>query len=184
MHELIMRRDKAAPQRLEPVDEMSAEELACVPFGVDMLVTLKVPRNVRQHRLAWALAQKLSEMTDFLPDRETAMTWLKLKAHHATVVTDGKVTAYIPKSIAFHNLSGMAFTRLFNRMVYVVTTEIIPGLSEERLRDELLAMVGPEPAPKLPRRGTEARHKARGAGRVASNEGAADGAPTGSTGRP
>ena len=52
--ELAMRRDG---NRLAAVDPVSEEELMRVPTTKDVLVTIKSPRNVRQFKLAWALAK-------------------------------------------------------------------------------------------------------------------------------
>lgn len=139
--ELAMRRDG---NRLAPVDPISDEELSKIPLGKDLLVTVRTPRNMRQFRLAWALAKKVSDACDFLPDAETSMDWLKLKARHVKIIQDPRTqqVAIIPKSIAFASLSQDAFKRVFDRMVYVVCAEIIPGLDEGKLRAEIAAMVG------------------------------------------
>lgn len=130
--------------RLAPVDPLSDEELQNIPIGKDLLVTVKSPRNVRQFRLAWALAKKVSDACDFLPDSETAMDWLKIKARHVKMLQDPRTqqVAIIPKSIAFASLSQDAFKRVFDRMVYVVCSDIIPGLKESDLRREIEKMVG------------------------------------------
>jgi hypothetical protein len=139
--ELAMRREG---NRLAPMDEMSAEELAKVPLNKDLLVTIKTPRNTRQFRLAWALAKKVSEACDFLQDSESAMDWLKIKARHVKIIQNPKTgqVVIIPKSIAFASLSQDAFKRVLDRMIYVTVTEVIPGLDEGKLRAEIMAMVG------------------------------------------
>lgn len=142
---------------LVPVDEVSAEEVRLIPTTQDLLVTVKTPRNVRQFRLAWALAQKVSEAVDFLHDRDDAMSWLKLKSRHVTMLQNPRTNqvAIIPKSISFASLGQDAFARIFNRMVYVTCTEIIPGLNDGELRAELEKMVGAE-VPKPPRKSAKA----------------------------
>lgn len=150
--EIAMRREGG---HLVPVDEVSAEEIRLIPTTQDLLVTVKTPRNLRQFRLAWALAQKVSEAVDFLQDRDDAMAWLKIKARHVNMLQNPHTNqvAIIPKSIAFASLGQDAFARIFNRMVYVTCTEIIPGLKDGDLRAELELMVGgdvPTSAPQSP----------------------------------
>lgn len=142
--ELVMRRKGA---KLEVVDQMSAEDLASLPLDKDLLVTVRAPRNPRQHRLAWALANKLSQCCDFLPDAETAMDYLKIKARHVKIVHNPGTNHVflVPKSIAFASVDQSAFNRLFNRMVWVVCNEIVPGLDEGQLRDEIEAMCAGTP---------------------------------------
>ena len=144
--EIAMRREG---NHLVPVDEVAAEEVRLIPTTQDVLVTVKTPRNVRQFKLAWALAQKVSEAVDFLHDREDAMDWLKIKARHVRMLQNPrtKQVLIIPKSIAFASLGQDAFARVFNRMVWITCNEIIPGLEEGSLRAELEAMVGIEASP-------------------------------------
>lgn len=147
--EIPMRREGA---HLVPVDAVAAEMLAEVPTNTGVMVTVKVPRNLRQFRLAWALADIVSKSVDFLADRESAMDWLKIKARHVRMIHDPlrNVTAIVPKSISFASLDQAGFARVLNRMIYVTTTEIIPGLEESSLRAELESIVGIEPSPELP----------------------------------
>ena len=150
MNELHMVREG---NHLVPIDEMSSEELARIPSRQQVLVTVRFPRNIRQHRLAWALATKVAEACEWLHDREDAMAWLKIKARHVRYIHDNHngETQIIPKSIRFAALDQMGFDRIFRRMVYVTVTEIIPGIDEAALRTEIESMVGiddrPTPAP-------------------------------------
>lgn len=142
MTEMMMRKVNG---RLETVDAVSADEFSRVSATKELLVTIKAPRNPRQHRLAWALAQKIAEACDFLFDADDAMNWLKIKARHVRMIHDPRTgqVAIVPKSIAFASADQATFSRIFNRMVYVTCTEIIPGLDESALRAEIEAMVAP-----------------------------------------
>jgi hypothetical protein len=139
--EIAMRREGS---KLVCVDPVSEEMLLEIPTTKDVLVTVKSPRNLRQFRLAWALADIISKSVDWLQDRETAMDWLKIKSRHVKMISDPRsgAKAFVPRSIAFASLDQAGFTRLFNRMIYVTTTEIIPGLKESALRAELESIVG------------------------------------------
>lgn len=148
---------------LVPIDEMSSEELARLPLRQQVLVKVTMPRNLRQHRLAWALATKISEACDWLHDREDAMSWLKIKARHVRYIHDthSGETQIVPKSIRFAALDQMGFDRIFKRMVYVTVTEIIPGMDENALRAEIENMVGIDTSPsKVGRSLTEAQDAA------------------------
>lgn len=144
--EIPMRREGA---HFVPVDAVAADMFNEVPTNTGVMVTIRVPRNLRQFRLAWALADIISKSVDFLPDRETAMDWLKIKARHVRMIHDPirNVTAIVPKSIAFASLDQVGFRRVLDRMIYVTTTEIIPGLEEGALRAELESIVGIDPMP-------------------------------------
>ena len=145
---------------LVPVDEMSAEELTKLPLKTQVLVKVTMPRNLRQHRLAWALATKVAEACEWLHDRDDAMSWLKIKARHVRYIHDTRSSEMqiIPKSIRFAALDQTGFDRVFKRMVYVTVTEIIPGLDEAALRAEIESMVGIDPTPiEPPKRQRKAR---------------------------
>jgi hypothetical protein len=146
MDELHMVREGS---HLVPVDEMSAEELARLPLRTQVLVKVTQPRNLPQHRLAWALATKVAEACDWLHDREDAMDWLKIKARHVRYIHDhhNGETTIVPKSIRFAALDQQGFDRVFKRMVFVTVSEIIPGLDEDALRAEIESMVGIDQAP-------------------------------------
>lgn len=141
---------KREGNHLVPVDQVAADMLESVPANTGVMVVVKVPRNLRQFRLAWALADIVAKSVDFLHDREDAMDWLKIKARHVRMIQDplrGTV-AIVPKSIAFASLDQAGFARVLDRMIYVTTTEIIPGMEESSLRAELESIVGMDPKPK------------------------------------
>lgn len=140
--EIAMRR---VGNKLEAVDPVSEEMLQAIPTNKDLLVVVKTPRNVRQFKLAWALAHKLAEACDFLHDSEDAMDFLKVKAKHFRAVHDPlrEVTHIFPKSINWASLSQEGFNTIFKRMIYIVTAEILPGLPDTDLKREIEAMVAP-----------------------------------------
>jgi hypothetical protein len=141
--EIPMRREGS---HLVPADAVSAEMLEEVPLGTGVMAEVRVPRNLRQFRLAWVLADIVSKSCDWLSDRETAMDWLKIKSRHVRMIHDPvkNVTAIVPKSIAFAALPQAQFNRVFNRMIHVTITDIIPGMDEGVLRAELEKIVGIE----------------------------------------
>lgn len=147
------------PGRLVPVDEVSSDDLMAIPNGTEVLVSPRMPRSLRQHRFVWALAQKLAENCAFLRDRQEAMDYLKVKAKHVRLVTAPDGSFYVfPRSIAFASMSQVAFTQLLNKMIDVICGEILPGLEEQDLRNEVsemiyferpARMIQPHPRPQL-----------------------------------
>lgn len=142
---LMVRRQARRPNEmgLFPVDDVSLDEMMKVPGEKTSLVSAKAPRNPRHHALAWALATKLAEACDWLHDAEDAMTYLKVRARHVIWVTNpltGEAIAR-PKSIAFGSLDQVHFARVFDRFVWIITRELLPGIEEGTLRAEILKMV-------------------------------------------
>lgn len=147
MTEMVMRKMEATRVGqigLFVASPVSEDDFSATPHDKDLLVTAKPPRNPRQFALAWALATKIAESCDWIHDKQDGMDWLKIKARHVRMLQDPRTgqVAIVPKSIAFASLSQQNFSRVFNRMVYVTTTEIIPGLKESDLRREIEAMTG------------------------------------------
>jgi len=129
--------------RLAPRTQMGADDLATIPPNKDLLVSIRTPRNVEQFELAWVLAGEVANACDWLLDKDEAMDLLKLKCKHVRWVTEparnGKPqrTYMMPKSIAWESLTQERFERFFNRMIYIVCSDILPGLKESDLRKRI-----------------------------------------------
>lgn len=126
------------------LNEISAEDLAALPGEKELIVTARTSRNPKQLALAWVLAKIVADACSWLPDKEAAMSWMKLKARHVRMIQDprtGKVE-YIPMSIAFASLDQTSFNRVFNRFIWVVVNLIIPSMDEGKLRKELERIAG------------------------------------------
>jgi hypothetical protein len=125
-----------------PVDEEAAEIMRVVKN--DSVLQVHTARNPRQLSLAWCLAQKLADAVDGLHDKEAAMDELKILARHCRYRVDlktGVIIAPIPRSIAFESLDQVHFDRIFDRFIWLICHELVPGLEEEALRLEVLEMV-------------------------------------------
>lgn len=160
MVELTMRKRKANPGEIglfvdSPVFET---EFASIKMGAEVKVKATTPRSIRQHNFAWALAQKVSEACDWLDDKDDAMEFILIEAKHTRKIYDRiRGIAHLrAKHTNFGAMDGSEYTRLFNRMKYVIMTVIVPNIEWSALVAEIEAMIGPdlEPAqkPKASRR--------------------------------
>jgi len=127
---------------LYPADEMAEEQLSRIKQDEEVRVEIKRVRNPKQLRLWWALCGVLADYADWCSDRETASDWLKLSIGHAEYheSPDGK-TWCRPKSIAFGNCPQDQFDQILNDAINVIVSKIIPGTSNDALRNELEAMI-------------------------------------------
>lgn len=133
-----MRRQGA---KLIPVDDIAADDLVRVPANRDVMVKITSSRNMKLMRFLWALASKVADACDHLHDREDAMDELKIRVRHVKYITNpatGEVRI-VPKSLT--KLDGPGLSRLADRMVFVICRDIVPGLNEETLRAEIMAMI-------------------------------------------
>jgi len=138
--------------------EVFREEFDSIRQGVDVAVEAKQSRNLKQMRLAWALCRKISD-SGVLGDADTreVMQYLLKKAKHVRYVANqhrhGVEVEVIVKSIRFVQMDQTSFDRLFNRMMYIVTSEILPSMLDDEVRAEVERMAGVDaPEPEKPRR--------------------------------
>ena len=133
---------------LYPVDDTGEEVMAKLGQGEIVTVEIKRPRNVRMHRLFWALASLAWEQTDHAeyPTAEDLATHLKLITGHydrREIVFEGKrYPVLTPRSISFAAMSQDDFSAFFDRCCDWILANVIPGVTREDLRDELERMTG------------------------------------------
>lgn len=133
--------------------EAFEDEFASIKQGAEVTVTATQSRSIKQMRLAWSLAGKIAKSGALGDaDQREVMNYLLKKAKHVRYIAnqhrDGVEVEVIVKSIRFASMEQTAFNRVFNRMVYVVLSEILPDMAEGELRDEIEKMAGivvPEP---------------------------------------
>ncbi|MGH6725118.1 MAG: hypothetical protein ACREB8_01065, partial [Pseudolabrys sp.] len=104
-----------------------------------------VERNMVQFRKLWALAQKLSEACDFIHDKDEGMDFILIGCKHVRWVANPRtgLTFPVAKSISGSALDGDKFTRLYKRALWFICTEVLPGIDESALRDEIEQMCAP-----------------------------------------
>ena len=131
------------PRGFIPANPIAAEDFAKIANGAEGLVSWTQPRNIRQFRLVWALAAKLADNYPDCLDRDDAMDLLKRRAKHIAFYAHpitGEVE-FRTKSISWEKLSPENFSRTFKRMVWIITSELIPGMSDEALIAEIHEML-------------------------------------------
>jgi hypothetical protein len=136
------------------------EDFSHIKSGTDVSVKATQGRNLKQFRLGWALAARIAQsgvLGD--ADQREVMDYLLLKVKHVRYVTHKypsglEETIPVPKSIRWQALDGTAFNRIFSRMIYVITSEILPEMPEGELREKVEQMAGvqQEPAPEATKR--------------------------------
>ena len=123
---------------LEPVDDIGRESLAKIAAGDLVRADVKRPRNLAHHRKYWALISMIYANQTRYRSPEELNDAIKVHVGHCTLMTlrDG-TEVRIPKSIAFHAMDQAEFEAFYERVIDVVVSEIIPGLSREDLKREL-----------------------------------------------
>jgi hypothetical protein len=130
---------------LRPVDQ--AGEDALRKIGMRQLVTVEVkrPRNIRFHRLYWALVtivwEQLDETRYPTPDDLHAAIKISAGLRTRIVLPDGTV-GFIPGSIAFHKMNEDEFAAFYDRVCDLVAKYFLPGVTNAELRNEVATMIG------------------------------------------
>lgn len=140
MSEVFLRKNLHS---LEAIDEEGAAALRKLSHGDTVKVKITKPRNIKHHRLFWALVGIVFENQERYPSREALVAALKAATGHAELLPmpNGNMV-YIPKSISFAAMDQTQFDKFFNDVCDVVCTKIIPNLKVEALKQEVMQMVG------------------------------------------
>ena len=142
---LIMRRHG---DKLAPVTEWDRERLLEIPEGKDLSIRFSRTRSPKQHRLFWALMQKVVDNHPYYMRPEQLVEWLKIRLGYVEDVMfhDGKLLTKV-SSISFASMGQDEFQKFFNLAVQIIVTEVIPGTSVEDLIREVEAMLGEKVEP-------------------------------------
>jgi hypothetical protein len=104
---------------LQPDGADCAAVFSKLPFGRAIQVDIKQPRNVRFHRLYWALVNRIADAIGSEP--ETVSDLLKIETGHCTLVRSKKYgDLRLPQSISFAKMDEMAFRKFFDACVLVI----------------------------------------------------------------
>lgn len=124
----------------------SDAELAKIPFGKTLQAEVKQPRNVRFHRLYWALVHRIASAVGSEPENISDL--LKIETGHCDIVRSKKYGEIrLPKSISFAKMDQAAFSQFFEACLVVVYTNW--GIA----RSDIMAALGDLLAPKTEKHG-------------------------------
>lgn len=142
---------------LVPANEHFERELERIPDGVDVVAELRRPRNIRRHRLWWAIA---SAAADLLNNGPTPGTWtaervsdrMKLAAGHSEIVKlppslqarYGTSYAVMPRSISFAQLGEDEFRGVLDTAIAHILATFGPVLGTDAAAKLLQIVTGDE----------------------------------------
>mgnify|MGYP000043799597 CR=1 FL=1 len=137
MSDLMVRR---VPQGLIADNAMTQAYFADLEVGRVYRAKISKPRNVRMHRLYWALCGAVAEQLD--RPAELISSLIKIRCGHVDVVKTAQGIVEIPKSISFAKMSQTDFREFFERAIEVVCSDILPGVNSEDLNARVNEMLG------------------------------------------
>jgi len=135
-------------QGFVPDDDAARDALRRIPQGAVVAAEVRRPRNVKFHRMFFGLLNVVWQTCGDWQSVDDLLVELKFRVGHVDRqrVVDrksGEVLADIvlPRSIAFANLGEDEFHEFYERCVRVICEDMVPGLDDAVLREEVLRRV-------------------------------------------
>lgn len=130
---------------LRPADDAGLDALRKIGNGELVSVEIKKSRNIKHHRMFWALMTIVHDNMDSerYPTVEDLTAAVKIAAGLRTRIElpNGDI-GFIPGSIAFHKMDQTAFGEFYNRVCDLICKHFLPGVDSDALREEVEIMCG------------------------------------------
>lgn len=128
---------------LTPEGEAARELMNSIPIGSVIEVGITRPRNIRFHRLYWALMNAIAQAIG--AKAENVHDVVKLRSGHFTVIETKSGRLQVPKSISFGKMNEAQFKTFFNDACLFICEELLPNMKPSDLRKQIEQMVGLPP---------------------------------------
>jgi hypothetical protein len=130
---------------LRAIDPDGEAIISKIGQGEIVQLEIKRPRNIKHHRMYWALVTLVHENLDGerykTPDDFHAA--LKVAAGIGTrIVLPNNEIVMIPGSIAFHKMDQTAFDAFYDKVCDLIATHFLPGVTSKELKNEVAILVG------------------------------------------
>ena len=127
---------------LYPYEDRAIQMLRGFKVGKGVMVEAYTPRNIDQHRLFFGVLKKVAENSDTWTDVDSLRDALLLETRHVDYVQDLTEKVYMtPKSLRFASMSQAEFQIVFDDVMRVIETQILPGIDREALTNEVWDML-------------------------------------------
>lgn len=130
---------------LRPADEAGEAALRAIGQGELVFVEIKKSRNIKHHRMFWALMSLVHQNMDAerYPTVEDLVAAVKIAAGHRTrIELPNGIVGFIPKSIAFHKMDQTAFSEFYDSVCDLIAKHFMPGVTSAELKNEVALMIG------------------------------------------
>lgn len=135
---------------LHPTDQESIEAIRQIPDNSIVKIQVSIPRNVRHHRMFFALINlvwQAQREPRIFPTRDALRDAIKIASGHVREVRDlqGR-THIVPDSISFGRMDNIAFKEFFDSAVRIILDRILPGVENKDLEQQIYDLLH-EPGP-------------------------------------
>ena len=130
---------------LFPVTAHAADLLRKIPFKRHLKIVTSLPRNRGRHDKYWAIVHFIHQHSSY--NKEQIDQLLRIRAGHCDIArfADGRVQE-TARRINWGAMDETEFCRFLDRVVDVVATTILPGVTSQQIHDELAGLIGIERA--------------------------------------
>lgn len=124
-------------------NQMGEEDFAKVQADRDLSigVTITSQQMLADLKYCWGLAGKLADACDWLTDKDEAMDCICILAKHSRMVRNTHTGYEFTVRRSLTEFDGEALRRFRARIQWIVAHQILPGIDEGALRDEVEKMV-------------------------------------------
>ena len=126
---------------LFPVDETGEVVIRKFTPGEVVSIDVKRPRNVAFHRKFFAMLNIILQNQDAFKSIDDLLELTKLRTGHCHTVLTKAGEVKITDSISFAAMDQDAFNAFYQRACAWVCSEVIPGLSQQDLDEEVQAQL-------------------------------------------
>jgi hypothetical protein len=124
--------------KLAAADPLSAEIIAELAHRETYTATIKRPRNPKHHKKLFALLKVVFEAQSTFATLEQLLGALKLAIGlFDTGMTIDRVPYVVPRSISFASMSQDEFAVVYDKMIEVILTRILPASSKVDLERQV-----------------------------------------------
>lgn len=122
---------------LVPDDEVAIEYAQTAKEGQIFVIDLKVQRNVKQHKLFWALMNFVTHHSDKYSNATDLVRHLKIATGNVREFYGYDDKMYIEAiSISFESMDQVKFQRFFKSCIDIICTRFVPTLNSAELERE------------------------------------------------
>lgn len=127
---------------LVPADRESMDRMDEIKRDHLVMVTVRQPRNPRQHRMAWGLVRVAHDNLDDFDSPEHLMDTIKVNIGYCDRVIYrmkdiGEVEQLMPRSMAYESMDQLEFEEFFDRMLDYICVVLMPGVDPMALRSQI-----------------------------------------------
>lgn len=141
-HSLLMHRQGG---KLVPADALAEEDLLSFSDKKPVMVEVRHPRSLPQHRLLFGLIRKTAQACPTPVSESALRQWLTVRTGHFDTLPLAFGQSYqAPRSWAFEKMDGAEFRKLFDDVVHLILTEVAPSLPASFINEFLSILDGKE----------------------------------------